>query len=223
MKLQTTVILAMTIDGKIADREGRAARFASNTDKSHLERLIASMDGVLFGASTLRAYGTSLPITNRQLLEKRLGLNLPPQPVHIVCSASGDIDPKARFFRQPLPRWLLTTPKGEALCRNHPFDKILVNPTPKEEIDWDWAFPQLTKLGLKKLGVLGGGKLVASLVARDLIDELYLTICPLILGGEKAPTPVEGWGLSVAEALKLELVGINAVDSEVFLHYRRSL
>jgi 5-amino-6-(5-phosphoribosylamino)uracil reductase len=81
----------------------------------------------------------------------------------------------------------------------------------------------LTKLGLKKLGVLGGGKLVASLVARDLIDELYLTICPLILGGEKAPTPVEGWGLSVAEALKLELVGINAVDSEVFLHYRRSL
>ena len=68
---KTTVILAMTADGKIADRTKTAARFGSNADKAHLESQIALADGVIFGAGTLKAYGSSLPITNPNLLEQR--------------------------------------------------------------------------------------------------------------------------------------------------------
>ena len=215
---QTRVVLAMTADGKIADKTRSAARFGSAIDKAHLEKQISLVDGVIFGAGTLRAYGTSLPISDRNLLENRAKLHLPPQPIHIVCSASGNLDPKLRFFSQPIPRWLLTTPKGAKLWQDRldRFDRILVS----QAIDWIPQLAELAELGLKKLAILGGGKLVASLLTLDLIDEFYITVCPLILGGSKAPTPVEGIGLDFLFAKKLQLVGVDRQNSEVFLHYR---
>lgn len=60
----------MSMDGKIADVKRSPARFSSRADKAHLEKQIAAADAVLFGASTLRAYGTTLSISNPQLLQK---------------------------------------------------------------------------------------------------------------------------------------------------------
>jgi len=215
---QTRVVLAMTADGKIADEKRSPARFGSAIDKAHLEKQISLVDGVIFGAGTLRAYGTSLPIKDPNLLANRAKSNLAPQPIHIVCSASGSLDPNLPFFNQPIPRWLLSTPKGAKRWQNNKdsFDRILIaNP-----IDWMEIFARLAELGIKKLAILGGGELIASLLPLDLIDEFYLTVCPLLLGGKNAPTPVEGIGLDPKVAKKLYLVGIEAIESEVFLHYR---
>ena len=112
---QTTVILAMTADGKIADKARSPARFGSNRDKTHLETQISLVDGVIFGAGTLRAYGTSLPITDQELIEARQKRRQNKQPIHIVVSASGKIDAQSKFFQQPIPRWLLTTSENIAI------------------------------------------------------------------------------------------------------------
>lgn len=217
----TTVVLAMTADGKITDAKASPARFGSPADKAHLEKQIALADAVIFGASTLRAYGTTLSVSNPQLLKQREQQNKPPQPVQIVCSRSGKIDPQIRFFRQPVPRWLLTTARGAEFWHERPqFERILVIETPEGGIDFVAAFGQMAELGLAKLAVLGGGELVASLLAANLIDELWLTVCPLILGGATAPTPVEGAGFSQDLAPRLQLLALQQVEGEVFLHYR---
>lgn len=100
------------------------------------------------------------------------------------------------------------------------FDRTLTTKTTAGEIDWIDAFQQLETLGIKRLAILGGGKLVASVLAAGLIDELWLTVCPLILGGVDAPTPVEGKGFLADLAPKLELLAVKQVGQEVFLHYR---
>jgi 5-amino-6-(5-phosphoribosylamino)uracil reductase len=100
------------------------------------------------------------------------------------------------------------------------FDRTLTTKTIAGEIDWIDAFQQLETLGIKRLAILGGGKLVASVFAAGLIDELWLTVCPLILGGADAPTPVEGKGFLADLAPKLELLAVKQVGGEVFLHYR---
>ncbi len=100
------------------------------------------------------------------------------------------------------------------------FDRTLITKTIAGEIDWIDAFQQLETLGIKRLAILGGGKLVASVLAAGLIDELWLTVCPLILGGADAPTPVEGKGFLAYLAPKLELLTVKQVGGEVFLHYR---
>ncbi|MGL6135978.1 MAG: dihydrofolate reductase family protein, partial [Planktothrix sp.] len=68
---QTTVILAMSADGKISDEMRSPARFGSEQDKLHLEQQVAQMDGVLFGAGTLNAYQTTIKINSPKLLKHR--------------------------------------------------------------------------------------------------------------------------------------------------------
>jgi len=212
----------MTADGKIADERRSPARFGSAADKAHLEEQISLVDAVLFGAGTLRAYGTSLPITNPDLLQQRRERS--PQPIHIVCSASGKIDPQLRFFSQPLPRWLLTTATGAKLWQGkREFAQILVFETKDKlikSLDWSEVLTKLKLLGIDKLAILGGGELIASLLKADAIDEFWLTICPVIFGGREAPTPVEGIGFSQQQRQRLELLSVKQVEQEIFLHYR---
>ncbi|MEH2203350.1 MAG: RibD family protein [Nostoc sp.] len=233
----TTVVLAMSADGKIADFKRSPARFGSRLDKAHLEKQIAASDAVLFGARTLDAYGTTLTVTDPTLVQLRAQGGKPQQPVHIVITNSANLNPEIHFFKQPVRRWLLTTTAGEfswkerlqtlhstlgAGVQEYPpeFEKILVFETPTREIDILAALKQLATLHITRLAVLGGGELVASLLELDLIDELWLTVCPLILGGNTAPTPVEGKGFLPDLAPKLQLIEVHTVEQEVFLHYR---
>ena len=263
----TTVVLAMSADGKIADAARSPARFSSPTDKAHLEQQIAAADAVLFGAGTLRAYGTTIKVSDPELLQQRQQSSLALQPVQIVVSLEANIDRQLRFFSQPVPRWLLTTSVGAKRWQGRPeFERIivceeksgvrsqesgvsrggftqdiggktgrLINPPvptlgvrsqesgdffPRSSIDWTDALQQLASLQVKRLAVLGGGQLVASMLAADLIDEFWLTVCPLILGGASSPTPVEGIGFDRALVPRLQLMSVQAKDGEVFLHYR---
>ncbi|WP_333114605.1 RibD family protein [Microcoleus sp. S11D4] len=108
----TTVILAISADGKIADAARSPARFGSANDKAHLEQQVADSDAVLFGNGTLQAYGTTMRVISPELLKQRELHGKPPQPAQIVCSRSSKFDPNLRFFQQPVPRWLLTA-EGE--------------------------------------------------------------------------------------------------------------
>lgn len=218
----TTVVLAMSADGKIADAMRSPARFSSPADRVHLEQQIALADGVLFGAGTLRAYGTTLGVSNPELLELRNHHGLSPQPVQIVGSRSAEFDPQLRFFRQPLPRWLLTTDTGAKRWQSTVdyFERVLLVDASTDGMNWLDGLQQLLNLGIRRLCILGGASLVASLLEADLIDEFWLTICPLILGGRMAPTPVGGQGFSEQLAPRLELLSAETVEQEIFLHYR---
>ncbi|MHC5724540.1 MAG: RibD family protein, partial [Nostoc sp.] len=177
----TTVVLAMSVDGKIADFRRSPARFGSRVDKAHLEKQIAAADAVLFGAGTLAAYGTTLTVTDPTLVKLRVQGGKPPQPVHIVTTHSANLNPEIKFFKQPVRRWLLTTTQGAFSWKGRSeFQQILVFETPTREIDIPAALKHLATLHITRLVVLGGGELVASLLELDLIDELWLTVCPLI-------------------------------------------
>jgi 5-amino-6-(5-phosphoribosylamino)uracil reductase len=160
-------------------------------------------------------------VSHPELLQMRSQQGQPAQPVQIVCSRLAEFDPSLRFFQQPVPRWLLTTALGaRAWQEKAEFERILVAETTDQTVDWGDAWSQLVRLGIRRLAVLGGGELVASLMALDLIDELWLTVCPLILGGAIAPTPVQGLGFAAEVAPRLELLSAEVQGPEVFLHYR---
>ncbi len=219
----TTVVLAMSADGKIADETRSPARFSSPADKLHLEAQVAAADAVLFGAGTLRAYGTTIRVSQPQLIQQRYQQLLPPQPVQIVVSCSGNIDRQLPFFQQPVPRYLLTTNDGAKLWQTQSgFEGIIIaEASTKSKINWLNSMKKISAMGLNRLAVLGGGEVVAGMLAADLIDELWLTICPLLLGGNNAPTPVGGAGFAEIVAPRLELLSAKVIASEVFLHYCR--
>ncbi|MGB7415139.1 MAG: RibD family protein [Thermosynechococcaceae cyanobacterium] len=213
-----TVVFAMSADGKIADENSQAS-FGSEADYAHLERQVALADAILVGAGTLRAGRTAMRVQNPDLIQARLKQGQPEQPPQIICTRSGRIDPELPFFRQAIPRWLLTTQAGAQSWQPPQFEKILVHEASEQSVDWRAAFAQLQELGIEKLAVLGGGEVVAALLAEELIDEVYLTVCPLFLGGAERPTPVGGAGFTLADAPRLSLLDMQQIDQELFLHY----
>ena len=129
----------------------------------------------------------------------------------------------ARSTRDEFSRFTGILPVDKRLIENgatSQFDRIIYAKTAGGELDWIDAFQQLANFDIKRLAILGGGKLVASVLAAGLVDELWLTVCPLILGGADAPTAVEGKGFLADLAPKLELLAVKQVGQEVFLHYR---
>ena len=217
----TTVVMAMSADGKIADVKRSPARFGSLADKAHLEKQVAASDAILFGAGTLRAYGTTLTVSHPQLLQQRRHQGKFAQPVHIVVTHSGKLNPEIRFFKQPVQRWLLTTALGALFWQARTeFEQILILETSTGKIDISTALEHLRNVGITRVAVLGGGSLTASMLELNLIDELWLTVCPLILGGATAPTPVDGTGFIPQFAPRLQLLEVQTFEQEVFLHYR---
>lgn len=217
-----SLVLAMSLDGKIADVQRRAARFSSPADLDHLEARVAEVDGVLLGGGTLRAYGTTLSVRNPHLVDARRQRGQTDQPLHIVWSPSGRFDPQCRFFQQPVPRGLITTATGAQLWQGKPdFDHLWALLDDQAD-PWPWPdlLAQFPGQGIQSLALLGGGFLTAELLRHGLIDEVYLTLCPLLIGGATAPTPVDGEGFLAELAPRLMLVSCQPVADEVFLHYR---
>ena len=217
-----TLVLAMSLDGKIADAQGGAARFSSAADLAHLEAQVAAADGVLFGGGTLRAYGTTLSVRNPDLLAQRRQRQQPEQPIQIVWSPSGNLDPSFRYFQQPVPRGLVTTQaNAPRWVQSGLFDTVWPVPEARTQPwDWPWVLAKFEAAGMNTLALLGGGGLAAELLRCGCIHEIFITVCPLILGGATAPSPVAGEGFLATAAPRLQLLSHRVVDGEVFLHYR---
>ena len=112
------LVLAVSLDGRLAPPEGGAAQLGGAGDRRALEEALAWADGCLIGARTLRLHGSTCLIHAPDLLAQRRHAPLPDQPVAVVVSRSGDLDPALPFFRQPLQRWLLS-PSAEEIGRAH--------------------------------------------------------------------------------------------------------
>jgi riboflavin biosynthesis pyrimidine reductase len=79
-------------------------------------------------------------------------------------------------------------------------------------------------MNIKSVLVEGGGEVNWSLIKEGLLDELIVTVAPVILGGREAKTLVEGEGFgSIKDALRLSLVRVkkDRRSGEVILHYKR--
>ncbi|MCF2971574.1 dihydrofolate reductase family protein [Synechococcus sp. Nb3U1] len=210
-------IFAQSLDGKIASDRLQRPSFGSREDYRHLETQAAQQQALIMGAATLRAYGTSLRLRDPELLRQRVVQGLPPQPLTIICSASGELSPDLPFFRQPLTRWLWTTPSGAgAWPRGSGFEEVWVAP--------DWDLParllRLKTLGFDRVGVLGGGRLLGAFLQAQALDELWVTLAPVLLSGyPDPPASIEGWQVEGSPP-QLELLECRQGSVELFLRYR---
>ncbi len=220
--VQTTLVLGMTADGKISSEDPNAPPNFFPVDFAHLEYQTSLADLILVGSRTIRLDGATFTINNPELLAGRKIRGQSPQPITCVVSHSLDLPPTMLFFSQDIERWIFTIQtslerSSDATILSKKSELFSFGDT---DLDWDKAYNLIAERGIRKVVVLGGGSLTASLVKAGRIDDWWLTIWPVIYGGKQAPTPVEGDGFFPHSAPHLELIETRRVGSELFLHYR---
>lgn len=210
---QIRLVLAVSLDGRLAPPAGGAAQLGGAGDRRVLEEALAWADAVLIGARTLRLHGSTCLIHRPELLEQRRRAGRSLQPMAVVVSRSGQLEPDLPFFRQPLRRGLLRPDApGGAAPRPPGFEQCWPLET------WPQALVALGATGLDRLVLLGGAELAGALLALDLVEQLQLTLCPLLLGGphswlpEGVALPAGGWELQEQRPLG---------EGELLLRYGR--
>lgn len=170
---EVRLVLAVSLDGRLAPATGGAAQLGGTGDRRVLEEALAWADGALVGGNTIRQHGCTCLIRDADLSAQRQQQGRPPQPAALVVSRQAHWDQRLRLFQQPLQRWLLgpleAVPAG--------FDRVLGLQ------DWRQTLADLAALGFEHVLLLGGAQLASQLLALGLVDELQLTLVPQLLGG----------------------------------------
>ncbi len=207
------LVLAVSLDGRLAPPAGGAAQLGGKGDRRVLEEALAWADTVLIGARTLRLHGSTCLIHASDLLRRRQELGLAPQPAVMVWSRSGRFAPELPFFQQPVTRWLLLADAQPIPGAMAGFSRVV------SFVDWTQTLSCWRALGVARVAVLGGAELAGSLMTARVLDELQLTVCPMVLGGPHSwlPSTAESdamihWVLRRQEPL---------LGGELLLHYER--
>ena len=179
------LVLAVSLDGRLAPPSGGAAQLGGEGDRRVLEEALAWADLALVGAGTLRAHRCSCLIHRPELLQLRQSRGLAQQPPLVVVSRQATpmgFDPAWRLWGQPLELWWLSS---APLLAEPPsgFARQLALES------WPGVLARLKAEGYQHLLLLGGAQLSGALLQADLVDELQLTVCPLLLGGEHSWLP----------------------------------
>ena len=101
------LVLAVSLDGRLAPPGGGAAQLGSSGDRRALEEALTWADACLIGAGTLRAHRCTCLIRDADLLETRRVAKRPDQPDAVVVSRQNNFPGHWLFFQQPLRRVLL--------------------------------------------------------------------------------------------------------------------
>ncbi len=213
---------AVSADGKLALENRSLIQFSSARDQRFVLQLRATVDAVLCGADTVETFSIDLGADSEACRRKRLRKGLPAEPLRVLVGDDGDVDPKARIFRKPVsPVIVLTTDRAFKRCAAHLRGVATVKSFGKSTVSFAPAFRWLRQEnGIKRLLCEGGGETNAALMKSGVVDELHITICPLVLRGGQAPTFCDGEGAkSIKGATRLKLKAVKVIQGELFLTY----
>lgn len=214
--------VAMSADGKIATASRERPRFASARDLERLMHLRAQADGLLIGAETLRSSDPPTQLTSESARAERLARGAPASLLVITVTRSARLPQTLRFFTEPQDAGRIV-----ATTRRAPAERVAALPPSvetwtlgDESVDLEALLDRLFARGVRRLLCEGGSELNAALLAAGLVDEVYVTLVPVLLTGANAPSPFGGPGFVLAERRRLDLLDWEHHQGELYLRYR---
>jgi riboflavin biosynthesis pyrimidine reductase len=218
-----------SIDGIVAIGElGPSSSVISGRDPGDrfvMALLRAAADVVLVGAGTFRDHGgpwtaaASFPDAGEAFAELRGSEGRAPEPPLAIVTASGALEPKEGALLDGTI--VLTTEKGAATLDGTGADVVVLGDD--EELDGARIVDRLHRRGFARILTEGGPQLMAQLVEARVVDELFLTVSPVIAGeggrpGERS-TLTPGLELLPEDRRDAVLRSVRRRGSYLFLRY----
>ncbi len=207
--MQIVNVMAATLDGAIAahadeaDTARAASGFTPPDDRDHLLGLVRTADAVVVGARSLIASGAAFEERNAH---GRL-------PLWVVLSNRG-LPPELPFWRQAAVPRLLVSQKPLSMPVSSPnLENLVVGPGSAPR----FVVEALKARGCERVLLFGGAEVNRQFYAEGLVDQLWLTVCPLILASSAALPLVRP---ELPRPVHLRLLTSQSRGDLVFLNYQ---
>jgi riboflavin-specific deaminase-like protein len=215
---------AMTVDGKISTRAYAPTGFTSARDKRRLLEIRARGDALLVGRRTLETDNMAMALPARDLREQRMREGRPAEPLRVIFSGRGKLDRGLKVFRTPgAPIAVFTTGSMPRTTRAW-LERIADVRTAGRAgaLDLVRALEVLrTDYNVRTAVCEGGPSLLRGLLARGLLDRIFVTFAPLVFGGAKAPTLLgPAAGSLLGRSVQLRLEEFESAGGEGYATYR---
>ena len=184
---------AMSADGKISSVEHRQIRISGQADLARVDLLRAKSDAVMVGVGTVLADDPALRIKSKALRQARMEQGGPENPLRVVADSLARTPPGARLLGDGCLVAVSRSAPAEREARLSQECEIIK--CGEARVDLALLMSELCMRGVKRLMVEGGATLNWSLVKAGLVDELYVYMGALLIGGSEAPTLMDGPGI----------------------------
>ncbi len=191
-----TVKAATTLDGKIATRTGESRWITGEAARALGHGLRARNDAILVGAGTARADDPSLTCRLPGLEER--------SPVRVVLGGRTPLTADSALLRtaDEVPTWIVLPEGADPGWRDAVDDTgaeiVTVQGNDGGGTDPAAALAALGERGITRLLVEGGGRIVGSLLAGGLVDQVVWFRAPVLVGGDGLAA-VDGFGLDALD------------------------
>lgn len=216
----TLLSCAVSVDGCLDDASADRLILSGPEDLDEVDELRAAADAILVGAGTIRADNPRLLVREPARVARRRARDLPPHPLRVTLTTTGDLDPAARFFTGPGTSLVYCAPAATMALRARLGRAAVVidagDPPSLRGVLQDLH----SERNVATLLVEGGARILRDALADDLADELRLAVAPWFVGDPAAPR----FGLPAAyphtAAAPMTLAAVRRLGDIAVLHYR---
>lgn len=204
--------MVSSLDGKAA-LQWRSAGLSTELDRRLFHLLRTQADAVMVGAGTVRDERYGPLVKSDELRERRVAEGLDPDPLAVIVSGRLNLPADLPIITDPGQRVLVATGSEDVI------------PGVAEQVEYarvgddlQRLFALLAERGVRSVLCEGGPTLNSHLLAAGLVDELFLTMSPQLVGGSHALTIVAGRPL--VEPVTLAPVTIAEAGGDLFTRWR---
>ncbi|MER7052768.1 MULTISPECIES: pyrimidine reductase family protein [unclassified Streptomyces] len=212
--------MVSTLDGA-AQHDGRSQPISSAADMRVFGTLRSLADVVVAGAETVRQEGYRPARSRAEFAELRRAAGQSPAPAIAVVSAGLELDFSLPLFTSPMVPTLILTGAAAAPDRITAAERAgarVVIAGDGVGVDPARAVEALAGLGHTRLLTEGGPRLLGQFVTAGVLDELCLTVSPLLTAGDAQR--IAG-GPSVEVPRRFALASLLEEEGFLFSRYRR--
>lgn len=203
---------AMTLDGKIATKTG-SSEISGHEDLERVHKIRKESDAIMVGINTLL-------IDDPRLTVHKISSKMDENPIRVVVDSSARTPLDARVLNKDAPTIIAVSKKASIEKVQKLKEKVEVIVAGEERVDLVALMEKLKNKGINTLMLEGGSTLNFSMLENGLVDEVRVCIAPMLVGGVKSKTLVDGNGMDfMKDAVQLKLKKSYPLGKDFILEY----
>jgi len=202
-----TINCAMSLDGKIASPSGKQMRISCDEDIKRMYELRNKSDAVLVGINTVISDDPKLTVKEKYVKN-------PNQPIRIVLDTKCRTPTNSLVANKASKTFIIV---GKEYNKKFNENVEIIKCKLKDGfIDLHSLLEKLYEKGIRKLMVEGGSTVIWNFLSENLVDDMYVYIGSMIIGGKNTPTLVN----RERPNINIKFFEAKKLGSGILLHYK---